>query len=110
MFLNGAAASLKQHLLNLVIAVFKMDNTDVYCNFSSFLYFCFCQVVQSLFTCQQEGTAHTLPQQQLTQSFLEAFLDLTEELCNNSKAANAFHSLLMIDGHFKHYSGINIVK
>ena len=61
---DRAAASLKQDSLNPVVAVFKMANTNVCCDFSSFLYICFCQVVQIFFTCQQEGTAHTLPQQQ----------------------------------------------
>ena len=94
-------------------SVFKMANTNVWCNFSSCHYFNFFQVVQNLVHLPAGGncTYGTLLQQQLAQSFLEAFSDLIKEkLCNNSKAVNAFHSLLMIDGHFKYYSGINIVK
>ena len=53
----------------------------------------FARLCRILFTCQQEGTAHTFPQQQ-HKAFRRHFqISLKKNVCNNSKAANAFQSL-----------------
>ena len=59
-------------------SVFKMANTNVWCNFSSCHYFNFFQVVQNLVHLPAGGHC-TYTSTTTAQSFLQAFSDLIEE-------------------------------